>query len=45
MDTGVKRRFRGCNHMSKFTSDKKLVNESKNIFLKDRDFLDNIVQE
>jgi hypothetical protein len=45
MDTGVKRRFRGCNHVSKFVSDPKLVNPSKNIYLKDRDFLDNIVQE
>jgi phage/plasmid-associated DNA primase len=45
MDSGVKRRFRGCNHLSKFVSDPKLVNESKNIYLKDRDFLDNIVQD
>jgi phage/plasmid-associated DNA primase len=45
MDGGVKRRFRGYNHMSTFTTDKSKVNESKNIYLVDRDLEDNMVND
>lgn len=45
MDTGVKRRIRGYYHTSKFTEDPKDVDEKNGIFLKDRDFLENIKKE
>jgi len=45
IDGGVKRRFRGYNHTSTFTTNKALVDESKHIYFTDRDFLDNIKKD
>lgn len=45
MDGGVKRRFRGYVHKSIFTTNKNEVDESKNIYLVDRDLEDNIVND
>lgn len=45
LDGGVKRRFRGYIHKSIFTTNKNEVNELKNIYLVDRDLVDNIVNE
>jgi hypothetical protein len=42
IDSGVKRRFRGYIHKSEFIADKSKVNESKNIYLLNRDLLDDI---
>lgn len=45
MDSGVERRICALEHKSKFTSNKKEVDESKGIYFKDRDLIDNIVKE
>ena len=42
VDDGVKRRIRGYEHLSKFTDDANDVDASKNIYLKDIDFIENI---
>ena len=43
VDTGVKRRFRAYGHISEFTEQKERINESKNIYLCDRDLMDKII--
>ena len=43
IDTGVKRRFRAYNHTSLFTDDVKLIDENKNIYLKNDFLLDTII--
>ena len=45
VDSGVKRRFRCYIHTSEFTSDKSKVDENKNIYLLDRDLIENISEE
>jgi phage/plasmid-associated DNA primase len=45
IDEGVKRRFRGYNHKSVFTSNKNEVDERKNIYFKDRDLLEKFETE
>ena len=45
VDSGVKRRFRGYEHKSEFTSDLTKVNEKKYIYLKDKDLIENIHDE
>ena len=45
IDEGVKRRFRGYNHKSVFTSNKNEVDDSKNIYFKDRDLLEKFDSE
>lgn len=42
IDSGVKRRFRGYEHKSEFVTDKSKVDESKHIYLRDRDLLEKI---
>ena len=42
VDDGVKRRIRGYEHLSKFTDDANAVDETKNVYLKDIDFIENI---
>lgn len=42
VDSGVKRRFRGYEHTSEFVTDKSKVDESKHIYLRDRDLLETI---
>lgn len=39
VDTGVERRWRGYTHSSEFTDDRNKVDESKHIYLKDKDLL------
>jgi phage/plasmid-associated DNA primase len=45
IDGGVKRRFRGYYHVSNFTTNKNEVDESKNIYLVDRDLVNNAVKD
>ena len=45
IDGGVKRRFRGYNHTSLFTTDKTKINESKHIYFVDRDFIENVKKD
>ncbi len=42
IDGGVKRRFRGYNHTSLFTTNKNEVDEKNHIYLVDRDLVDNM---
>jgi len=45
IDGGVKRRFRGYFHVSTFTTNKLEVDESKNIYLVDRDLVNNTMKD
>lgn len=45
IDGGVLRRFRGYIHKSLFVTSKEQVDESKNIYLTDRDLEDNIIKD
>jgi hypothetical protein len=45
VDTGVKRRFRAYCHVSEFTEQREKVNESKNIYLCDRDLMEKIMDD
>ena len=45
IDTGVKRRFVGYTHKSTFVDSKKEVNEKNNIYLKDKNLLQNIKEK
>jgi hypothetical protein len=42
IDTGVARRFKSYTHKSKFTEEKSIIDESKNIYLKDINLINNL---
>jgi hypothetical protein len=45
VDTGVSRRFRGYTHKSNFTDNIAEVDISKNVYIKDKDLLENIIKD
>ena len=45
VDTGVSRRFRGYTHQSNFTDQETDVNVEKNVYIKDKNLLENLIKQ